>query len=119
MNFIQMTIGTALLLPAALLTEDFTSFHWNPASVGTIVFLSLFGAVFTFVTLYYLLRTIDATKLALIAFVTPIVASLLGWLILAERFTRMTIAGGLLVLIGIYLVNIVGARRLATARSET
>jgi drug/metabolite transporter (DMT)-like permease len=115
-NFIQMTLGMAVLLPAAMLTEEIATFHWNMTSISALVFLALLGSVFTFVTLYYLLRTMEATKLALIAFVTPIVASLLGWLILDERLTMMTIAGGVFVLIGIYLVNIVGAR---SVRSES
>lgn len=109
-NFVQMAVGTVVLLTMAFAAEDFASFQWSALSVGAVVFLSLFGSVFTFVTYYHLLRTMDATKLALVAFVTPIVASVLDWLILDAALGLATIGGAVLVLIGIYLVNVVGGR---------
>ncbi|HUU44738.1 MAG TPA: DMT family transporter, partial [Acidobacteriota bacterium] len=109
-NFIQMAVGAVVLFTMAFAAEDFAAFQWTALSVGAVVFLALFGSVFTFVTYYHLLRTMQATKLALIAFVTPVVASVLDWLILDATLSLATMAGAVLVMIGIWLVNVVGGR---------
>jgi len=110
LNFIQMSLGTLVLLPVAALVEDIGDFHWTQSAVGALLFLSLFGSVFTFVTYYYLLRIMEASRLSLIAFVTPIVATLLGWIVLDEKLTPATLVGATLVLAGIWIVNVIGAR---------
>jgi drug/metabolite transporter (DMT)-like permease len=114
-NFVQMAIGTVVLFAMALSVEDIATFQWTAVSIGAVVFLALFGSVFTFVTYYHLLRTMEATKLALIAFVTPIVASVLDWLMLGATLSLTVIGGAVLVLIGIWLVNVVGERNKSEA----
>jgi len=74
-------------------------------------FLGIFGSVFTFVSYYHLLKTMEVTRLSLIAFVTPITAALLGWLVLGEKITWVTGAGAILVFFGIWIVNILAPRR--------
>lgn len=110
-SFVQVVIGVAVLLPLALLTEDVSAFQWTISSVGAVVYLALLGTVFTFVTYFYLLRTIAASQLALIAFVTPITAAAIGWIALGEVLQPTTVFGALLVLVGIWLVSIIGGRR--------
>lgn len=110
LNVVQMTIGMCLLLPMAFVFEDFQAFAWNAKSVGAVVFLGTLGSAFAFVTLYHLMKTMAASRLSLIAFVTPVVAALLGWWILDEMPTWATVAGAALVLVGIYIVNILAER---------
>jgi drug/metabolite transporter (DMT)-like permease len=78
--------------------------------MGAVLFLGTFGSAFAFVTLYHLMRTMAASRLSLIAFVTPIVAAILGWLILGEMPTWATAAGAILVLAGIWVVNVLAPR---------
>ena len=110
-NCFQMALGAMLLLTAAITFEDFQMFRWTAASVGAIIFLALFGSIFTFVTYYHLLRTMEATKLSLIAFVTPVVASILGWLILGETLSASTMGGAALVMAGVWIVANLGETR--------
>lgn len=110
LNVIQMTIGICLLVPMALIFEDIGSFAWNAKSTGAVLFLGTFGSAFAFVTLYHLMKTMAASRLSLIAFVTPVVAALLGWWILGEIPTWATATGAGLVLVGIYIVNILAER---------
>ncbi len=112
----QVAVGVAVLLPMALLTEDITAFQWTAVTVGAVVYLALLGTVFTFVTYFYLLRTMAASKLALIAFATPITAAAIGWIALGEVLQPSTIFGALLVLVGIWLVSIVRGRGNAAAQ---
>jgi drug/metabolite transporter (DMT)-like permease len=61
----------------------------------------------------------EVTRLSLIAFVTPITAALLGWLVLGEKLTWATAAGAVLVFLGIWIVNILAPKRaLAVIRNR-
>ena len=52
----------------------------------------------------WLLRTVDANTLSLIAYVTPAVALFLGWWVRGETLRSTTIAGTGLILLGVVLV---------------
>lgn len=111
LNFVQMSIGVVFLMSLALGFENFADFKWNATSIGAVLFLAVFGSAFAFVALYHLLRTTSASRLSLIAFVTPVVAALLDWLVLGDTPTLATGVGAMLVLAGIYIVNILAERR--------
>lgn len=111
LNLVQMSMGVVFLLSLASGFENFGDFKWNATSMGAVLFLAVFGSAFAFVTLYHLLRTTSASRLSLIAFVTPNVAAILDWLVLGEIPTWATAAGAVLVLAGIYIVNILAERR--------
>src|SRR3972149_7133936 len=73
-NFLQMLFGVLILFPFAFMSESFSDFHWTMTSIAAVSFLGIFGSVFTFVSYYHLLKTMEVTRLSLIAFVTPITA---------------------------------------------
>ena len=99
-----MAVGVVFLLPMGFALESLSDFSWTVNSIGAAVFLAVFGSVLTFVTYLHLLKTVEATKLSLIAFVTPVVAVILGWIVLGESLGAETILGGALVLSGVYCV---------------
>ncbi|GAB4323983.1 MAG: DMT family transporter [Candidatus Zixiibacteriota bacterium] len=111
LNFLQMLVGVAVLMPFAMINEDIGHVAWNATTVGTVLFLGIFGSAYTFVVYFHLLKTVEASRLALIAFATPVVASLLGWLVLDERLRWTSIVGAILVFVGIWIVNILAVRR--------
>ncbi len=119
----QMGLGTVLLLGSGFLFEKITDFKLTYKSAGALLYLSFFGSAFAFMSYYWLLKRIEVTKLSLIAFITPIVALILGWLILGESISGYLISGTVLVIIGIWLVTrygIAGPRKkTAVARSIT
>ena len=101
----QMGLGTLLLLGSGFLFERITDFKLTYKSVGALLYLSFFGSAFAFMSYYWLLKRIEVTKLSLIAFITPIVALILGWLVLGESISGYLISGTVLVIIGIWLVS--------------
>jgi drug/metabolite transporter (DMT)-like permease len=111
LNFMQMIVGFSVLIVMATMHEDLADFNWSVVSVGAVLFLGIFGSAFTFVTYYHLLKTMEATKLSLIAFATPVTAAFFGWLLLDERLTLASVIGALMVFAGIYLVSIMAPRR--------
>ncbi|MQS15235.1 EamA family transporter [Streptomyces kaniharaensis] len=69
-----------------------------------LAYLVVFGSLLAFTAYAWLLRSAPLTLVATYAYVNPVVAVLLGWLILAEPLTGPTVAGGLIVVAGVCLV---------------
>ena len=70
-----------------------------------ILYLAVAGSVFGFLALYWLFTRMEVTRISLFTFITPIVAVLLGWLMLGERVDPNVAVGGSLILVGVVLVN--------------
>lgn len=105
MNFVGMLVGTVLLLALSAVAESGLPVRWTPTAIGSILYLSVIGSVLTFVSYYWLLKRIDAVYLSLTSFVNPIVAVLLGAVVLGERLAPIVYAGSGLVLVGILVAN--------------
>ncbi|MFJ6383191.1 EamA family transporter [Kitasatospora sp. NPDC092039] len=75
-----------------------------------LAYLVLFGSLLAFTAYAWLLRAAPLTLVATYAYVNPVVAVLLGWLILAEPLTGPTLAGGAIVVAGVCLVVSVSRR---------
>ncbi|MER6361002.1 EamA family transporter [Kitasatospora sp. NPDC001527] len=66
--------------------------------------LVVFGSVIAFTAYAWLLRSAPLTLVATYAYVNPVVAVLLGWVVLAEPLTGPTLLGGAVVVAGVCLV---------------
>ncbi|MBV2156130.1 EamA family transporter [Kitasatospora sp. SUK 42] len=82
-----------------------------------LAYLVVFGSLLAFTAYAWLLRSAPLTLVATYAYVNPVVAVLLGWLILAEPLTGPTLTGGAIVVAGVCLVVSVSRRPSRPARS--
>lgn len=105
LSILPMVYGAAALLATSLWTEDLPAASWTAAAVGSVVYLAIFGSAVAFVIYYTLLREVAVTTLNLISYVFPIVAVVLGYLVLGEVLDRLTLAGAGLVLMGIAIAT--------------
>ena len=64
-------------------------------------YLVIFGSVIAFTSFVTVLQILPTRLVTTYSYVNPVIAVLLGWLILGEPITYWTIAGGILVLIGV------------------
>ncbi len=102
---LQMSLGAVLLLGIGTLLESWRDFHLTPEATGSLLYLSIFGSAVAFSLYFWALKKTEATKMSLIAFVTPLVALLAGHWILGEPVTGRLAVGSLLVLVGILIIN--------------
>ncbi len=79
-------------------------FQWTPMAVLALFYLAVVGSVIAFLLYYWLVQNMDVTKTMLIALVTPVVAVVLGMLVLKERLGWQTLAGGALIMSGIGMI---------------
>lgn len=73
-----MLFGAALLAAAAVATEDPAAIRWSLQGVLATLYLALFGTALTFGVYFWLLQRVPASRLALVSYVTPVLAMLLG-----------------------------------------
>jgi drug/metabolite transporter (DMT)-like permease len=104
-TFVPMIYSSVILLTAAVLVEDVIHIQWTTKAVLSIFYLGIFGSVVTFVSYFWLLKRVEAVLLSLTAFITPIVAIILGVFLLDERFSSKLFLGAMLVLGGIIIAN--------------
>ena len=103
--FSQMICGLPAIIIYSLVREGnpFT-FHWTWKAVVCVVYLSVIGTVAAFWLYYWLLSKIESTKAMMISLVTPMLAVLIGAIVLGERLPPQTGGGGLLIIAGIGLI---------------
>ncbi len=100
-----MLWGGVLLLVASALGEDWGEFAWTAESVGSILYLALFGSAITFVTLTVLLRHISAMAVAFLAMLLPFGALIFGAALYDESITLRAVGGAVLVAAGLFVAQ--------------
>src|SRR5207245_54040 len=81
---VQMIVGgTAVALVGTGLGE-WRAWHLTPKGLGAIVYLVIFGSILGYTAYSYALRHASATIVGTYAYVNPVIAVLLGWLLLME-----------------------------------
>jgi drug/metabolite transporter (DMT)-like permease len=100
----QALVGAAGLLLLAVVFEPLSLATLHalvaPRPLAGLVFLVVFGTVVAYAIYLRLVRDWGAPRAGLYAFVSPIVALVLGWLLFAEQIGWREIAGAALLLIG-------------------
>lgn len=99
--------GLLTALPLYMLTWLALGTPWPEAfslrTGAAIVYLGIFGSVLGFVMFYYVLKHLDAIRLALITLITPVLALLLGHILNAEAISAVIWSGTGLILAGLSL----------------
>ncbi len=108
---LQMSLGAILLTLTAFLVEDIGRFHVTLTSIGALMYLAIFGSVIAFTTYYRLLQRMKLVTMSMVALITPIIAVLLGFVILDELLTTADYVGAALVLAGVAVVNLRGKKK--------
>lgn len=105
MNFIPMLIAGVVGLAFGFLTEDLSYIKINQTAIISVLYLAFFGSLITFTVFYWLMKKINVIMLSFTAFITPIIALILGWIFYDEVLTTQHLIGSLLVLIGLLIAN--------------
>lgn len=105
-NGIQMFYGGIFLLVLSLCTEQIhvsTIMPWN--AVWSIVYLIFVGSIAGHGLYYWLIARTNPVFPSTWLYVSPLIAVLIGYVVLNEAITPSIIGGGLLILIGVFMAN--------------
>ena len=106
MNFVPMVIAGISMILIGFAFEDLSTIKVDEYAVLSILYLAAFGSVITFTTFYWLIKRINLVILSLIAFITPIVALILGYFIYHEALSLRHFIGVATVLTGVFWANL-------------
>jgi drug/metabolite transporter (DMT)-like permease len=110
----MLMAGVVNLLVAALL-RDLPRTRWDRGAILAIGYLVVAGSWIGFTAYVWLLKNIPTSKVATYAYVNPIVAVFLGWVVLHERMDRWMFSGSAVIILGVILVT--GAKPKKTTRA--
>jgi len=96
-----MALATLVMTALALLFERHRPIEWTVTSIGSLAYLAVCGSAVTFTLYYWLLSHARASRVALIAYATPVIAVATGVVFLDEPLTLRFVLGGALVIAGV------------------
>src|SRR5688572_22151135 len=102
---LQMFFGGLWLFPFSFAFDDLSNVSWSPEAAYALLYLIVFGSIIAYASYSYALRKLPMTIVSLYAYVNPIVAILLGWLVLDEKLNARIVIAIILTVAGIYIVN--------------
>jgi len=103
-------IDELIVAKVPVLIGEGSRFVITPRTFAGLAYLTIFGSVIAYSSFIFALAHMRATSLSLYAYVNPAVAVVLGWLILDEKLTWVSIVAMVVILGGVAIVQ--------TARGE-
>ncbi len=109
----QMLAGGVLMMLVSIFTGEI--FRFSPASVSMVsllgwAYLVVFGSLVGFVCFLTLMRACRPSRVATYAYVTPVGAVFLGWLIAGETVTRQTITAAAVIIVAVFIIITFGPK---------
>jgi drug/metabolite transporter (DMT)-like permease len=101
----QMLFGGVALAAAGVGAGEWSSLAFNATTLGALVYLVVVGSIAGYSAYAYALQHLPIATVSLYAFINPIIAVVLGTLILAEPLSPRIFVAGTLVLTGMLVVR--------------
>jgi len=105
LNRNAMWVGAMTLCVGAWVRERDVEIVFNLSAAFSTLYLALGGTVATFGLYFWALRHAPAGKLSLVAYITPVIAVWLGWLVYDEPITPTLMLGTALIIGGVFLAG--------------
>jgi drug/metabolite transporter (DMT)-like permease len=103
--FGQMVCGMPAILIYTLVVEGNPLNHnWSARAIACVLYLAIAGTVAAFWLYYYLLNRVESTKAMMISLATPLLAVVIGAIVLGETLPPQTGVGGALIIGAVGLI---------------
>jgi drug/metabolite transporter (DMT)-like permease len=100
----EMLFGGTVLSAIAAASGEFSRFSPTQHGWLALAYLVIFGSCVAFTAFVWLLQRVPAAKVATYAYVNPVIAVLLGWVLLDEPLTSSMLAGTAIIVGAVALV---------------
>jgi probable blue pigment (indigoidine) exporter len=122
MNAVSVTGWTLLfgglaLLPVTLLVEGLPD-QLTARNIGGLIYLVLISGITAYALWFWGLRRLSASSVTFLSLLNPVVAALLGWVVLGQRLNHWQILGAVVVLASVVLGQAPRLPRRAALRSQ-
>ena len=89
----------------ALFKHDFARVVWTPRGVAAVAYLIVGGSLIGYTAYIYILGHAPTAKVSTYAYVNPVVAVFLGWLVLHEKIDGYILGGSAIIIASVILVT--------------
>lgn len=101
----QVTFAGIANLAFALVNRDLSRVVWTPGGVAAVLYLVVGGSWIGYTSYIWLLRHAPSSKVSTYAYVNPVVAVFLGWLVLHESLDLYILLGSAIIVASVVLVT--------------
>ena len=101
----QMTFAALGNLIFATVAGDWSHVTWTPRGLSAVIYLVICGSWVGYTAYVWLLQNAPASKVSTYAYVNPVIAVFLGWLVLHEKVDRYILMGSAVTLAAVALVT--------------
>jgi drug/metabolite transporter (DMT)-like permease len=115
---LQMLFGGVIVGVAGFAIGEGPRFALNPRTFAALVYLTIFGSILAFSAYVFALAHLRTTVTSLYAYINPVVAMILGWLVLNEPLTWVSWTAMAIILGGVALVQSEGWRKEKSVAAE-
>lgn len=109
----QMLLGGAWLTLAGLLLGEAPQWHWSGRGVIALAYLVVFSCCFAYTAYAWLARHATPAQTGTYSYVNPVIAAIVGYLVLHETLTPLQALGAVVIVGGVLMINWPGASRVA------
>ena len=103
---LQMFIAGCIMLVVCAVSGKYTNLmETNSNALWGLLYLIVIGSLLTYSAYVYAVSKLQPTQVSIYAYINPIVAIFLGWLILHESMSMNVVSGTAITLGGVWLVN--------------
>lgn len=103
---IQMLSAGLVFLFLSAISGNFTLRDASTSGLAALLYLIFFGSILAYSAFYYMIKVIPPAKAGTYAYINPVVAMILGVLVLKEKLTLQSIVAAVIILAGVMLVHI-------------
>ena len=103
----QMLTGSVWLAAASLATGEWSGFNITQVTLGSwlaLSYLIVFGAIVAFSAYIWILRNVAPGPASTYAFVNPVIAVFLGWLLGGEQIGTLTLVAAAFIVTAVFLI---------------
>jgi drug/metabolite transporter (DMT)-like permease len=102
---VQMLWAGFILTLTGTLAGEWSGMRFSARSAGALVYLIVFGSIVAYSAYMYAIQKLPLSLVSTYSYFNPLVALLLGWLVLSERLGWREAAAALVILFGVALVK--------------
>jgi drug/metabolite transporter (DMT)-like permease len=115
---IQMIVGGAAVAIVGSALGEWSRWQLSPRGLGAMAYLVVFGSILGYSAYTYALRHASATIVGTYAYVNPVIAVLLGWLLLQEPVTSRTFIAMGMILVAVVWIQFSHKLRRTVGQSD-
>jgi drug/metabolite transporter (DMT)-like permease len=101
----QMIIAGIIITALGLILGEGSEFHFTNSSLYSYLYLVIVGSIVGYGSYVYAIAHLPVSLVATYAYVNPIIALFLGWLVLDEKISLLVILAAVVILLGVTMVK--------------